>query len=501
MAGKTSIAVLIIAVIVIIAAAAVLLSNKAPLTAQSGQAPAVTQGQSLASLSLTDPPQVPSGTTSLVINYSSLAVHTVAGAWITSNTSGSVDLLTLTNASQVLGNVNVSKGTIIDMARFYVSAVQITINGTAYNVTVPSGQVTAHLSTPSTVNGVTQVLVQLSPVVVTIFTNTTPEFVLVPSVRAIAIGNASAARPREGERTSLSARERDDLEAAAPNITITSASLSEVNGSTMLSITVKDNSNASVDLRHIGVRGAESVSVNAAAANQMADAIINRTEGILSHIENESQHSNSAARANASAHDNISTNGAANSSANGTINISARINSSVSAHVHDNNTQGQDSTQGSYSQGLYQVNLTAISGYEHEIGDLAGSANIHSFINASVMNGTVNTTAFGASVLHMVRDSLDTNLHGFEAFQQDNRILQFQIMANGTLALPFSEDQFSNGYGYNLSAGQSHTFTFSGPVTLANGRLDVALVPGSNYTVTVQGETGAMASTSVNATA
>ncbi len=478
---KTSNIAIIAAIIVIVAIAAVLLSTTSN---QPGQTTTISQGKgiSFASLSLTDPPQVPAGTSALVIDYSSLAVHATGAGWVKSNTSGSVNLLTLINTSQVLGNVNVSSNTTIDMARFYVSSAQITINGTTYNVTVPSGQVTAQLTTPSKVNGVTKVLVQLSPTVVTVFTNTTPEFILVPSVKAIAVGNASAtAAPHAGARASLNESERADLEAATPNLTITGASLSQANGTTTLSVTVKDNSNASVDLQHIGVRGAENVSINMSAASQIANSIINRTDGILSHIQNESERGD----ANASGHADVSANGS-----------TASANTDITVGGDAGTGTGSDKAS---SHSNSSVNMTLINEDALEIEGLSGSANITAFINAAVLNGTVNTTAFRAALVQKVRESLSAHLNNSEMFQEDNRALQFQILANGTLTLPFSEDQYENGFGYNLSSGQSHTFTFSEIVTLANGKLQVSLVPGSNYSITVQGEQGAMVSTNVTA--
>ena len=62
--------------------------------------------------SLTDPPQVPIGTTSLVISYSSVQAHVVgsagSGAWVNGSGSGTLDLMGLLNSSQVIGNVGLS---------------------------------------------------------------------------------------------------------------------------------------------------------------------------------------------------------------------------------------------------------------------------------------------------------------------------------------------------------------------------------------------------------
>ncbi len=469
MPGKTNIAIAMVGIVVVLALAVVLLSSKpAPIHSATTQ--------SYASMQLTDPPQVPNGTTALTVWYSSLAVHTTGGGWIQSNTTGSVNLMTLINTSQVLANINVSTGATIDMARFYVSKSQITINGTTYNVTVPSGQITTQLATPSTVNGVTSVLVQLSPIVVTIYTNTTPTFVLVPSVKAVAIGNTSSTMPPSvGARASLSAHERGDLEATTPNITITNVSIAKVNGSTDISVTVKDNSNTTATLRHLSVRGAENVSINASTASGIANSIVNRTEQLLSQIQNESEHDN--ASVNASTSVNI---GGKDGSGN---DVQTNANGSASSHM--------DSS----------ANMSAIGEHSREIADMSGNSGIDAFVTAAVTNGTVNTTTFRTALIQKVRESLSMNMNSSEDFQDSNRVLQFQMMSNGTLMLPFSADQFTGPFGYNLTSGQSHTFIFSGPITLGEHmQLQVSLVPGSNYDVVVQGQEGARASANVTAT-
>ena len=151
-----------------------------------------------------------------------------------------------------------------------------------------------------------------------------------------------------------------------------------------------------------------------------------------------------------------------------------------------------------------QANSTKISSVMSDglqIEGMSGEAGISSFVVNAAINGTVNTSAFRTALVQKVRESLSMHLNNSESFQEDSRVLLFQISQNGTLQLPSSPHEFEGHIGYNLSAGQSQTFTFSGPITLGeHGQLQVSLVPGSNYSVGIQGEGGASVRVNVTAT-
>ena len=129
-------------------------------------------------------------------------------------------------------------------------------------MTVPSGSVTAHMTGNGKANASVGTLLDFTPTIVSIFTANATTFVMVPSVRAVAIGNQSRSQSLHiGERESLNASTRAHLDDAMPNVSITAASLSASGNTTSLSVTVKDNSNMSVDLRHVLIYGNESIFV------------------------------------------------------------------------------------------------------------------------------------------------------------------------------------------------------------------------------------------------
>ena len=80
----------IVLLVIIIAGAYLILQNQVNLGSNAN----------LAVISLTDPPNVPNGTTSLMISYSAVQAHVVnasSSGWVNIQGSGSVDLLSLVN--------------------------------------------------------------------------------------------------------------------------------------------------------------------------------------------------------------------------------------------------------------------------------------------------------------------------------------------------------------------------------------------------------------------
>ncbi len=229
-------------------------------------------GNSYVPISLTDPPQVPNGTTSLIATYSSVGVHLVgsnsSGSWITSQTSGKVDLMSLVNVSEVIAGISVPANAAINEVRFNITNANITINGTIYNVTVPNEEITARVSGNEKVNASSGVLVDLSPSVIAVSTNDSTVFVMVPYVKAVLVKSSmnvttnSSGNVTEnvsltvGHEINLSSNDRYRLSQIKPNITVTGVSLSSTaNGSVSLQVTVKNNGNQSVNLDNIFLVG------------------------------------------------------------------------------------------------------------------------------------------------------------------------------------------------------------------------------------------------------
>lgn len=96
-----------------------------------------------------------------------------------------------------------------------------------------------------------------------------------------------------------------------------------------------------------------------------------------------------------------------------------------------------------------------------------------------------------------------TREHEIESSQgvqeEDQRVVNFLVNSSGNLFLPASETEVFNE-GYNLTAGQSHTFTFNAPISLGEGNVLVSFINGLTYNIVVQGTEGARATFSIAAT-
>ncbi len=461
-------------------------------------APAPSSGNSLVALQLTDPPQVPSGTQSLVIDYSSMAVH-VSGAqhsgWIQSNASGSIDLLSLLNVSQTLGTVAVPNGTSINMVRFYVTASKITINGTSYNVTLPSTQVTADISGNSTVNASSSVLLSLSPTIVTILTSNSTVFVMVPSVKAVILSNGTnSSTVQIGARRSLGTQANRELERITPNITITGASLSVSGNTTHLLITVKNNANSSVLLTHVGMYGNISVALNANAIednalhleSELQDRLRNGTVCLnLSSNKSSSSTLPVNARDSAGLGVNVSVNQSIGQR-NGSSQDNANVNSSANATTTDNVNAQQHGNAGDN----FRLNYT-------ELGDIGNQVSSGVGLH---LNGSVCTTAGFSQFQTQLRSRFMNLSSDFGQMEMRFKQVHFLIASNGTLILPYYVEDFNNT-GYPLQSGQSFTFTFNGPMVTSNGGLVIMPVVGSVYTVDIGGQSDARAQTNVTVSA
>lgn len=271
------------------------------VTSNSSSAFLPPRGQNLLAIQLTDPPQVPSGTSALVIAYSTIQVHS-QGGWTNVSGSGNINLLSILNLSQTLGTGYVARNSTINMVRFSVKSASITVNGTTYNLTVPSGTVTAHVNGQGRVNQTSKVLIQLSPTVVTILTSNSTVFVLVPSVKAVVVGAAgNPSHMNAGDHDQINESEHEMLDEDKPNVSISGSSLIVAGNTTRLSLTVANNANQSVIIKHIGLMGNLSIKVNSTAINARIAAVSRILQQRLNNSsfcmhQNASTSANSAAR-------------------------------------------------------------------------------------------------------------------------------------------------------------------------------------------------------------
>ena len=205
---------------------------------------------------LTDPPLVPPGTSSLMIRYSSVGLfYANSSTFEYFNTSGTSDLLNLTNVTKTIAILNVKNYSKIKDLRLNITSANITIDNTTYNVNVPQGYVEAQLNSSSN-SSIGGALINMNPTIVRIYSqNNESIFVMVPNVKAIFIGRSEAASARsigyvERINPGIIRRIRSNS-----SIMITNATLISSGNSTMMSIGVKNTGNTTVNLTNMQLNG------------------------------------------------------------------------------------------------------------------------------------------------------------------------------------------------------------------------------------------------------
>ncbi len=218
---------------------------------------------------LTDPPNVPQGTTQLNMTYSSLSLHVTyangSTSWVPVGASSTVNLLSLVNVSQTIGSANVPTGSTVSAIQFTISSVSATVNGQTFPVTTLSNQLVVPIKGAQSLNQTrSAALLDLSPTLVQVdATNSTggtvSYYVLVPSATAIVKSNVSQGHENVGTRTQLEQTDKNDLQnaqrAGLGNVTIASATLSTSGNETSFSVTIKNQGNANATIFGLTLHG------------------------------------------------------------------------------------------------------------------------------------------------------------------------------------------------------------------------------------------------------
>lgn len=226
------------------------------------------KGQTSFLIMLTDPPNVPKGTTVLEVTYSNIQLHNIASDgtanWLAAQESGKVDLLSLVNVTQTIASLNLPTGSTVDRLQFTISSARATINGVSYPVTILTDQLVVSLR-GTKLNGTTAgALIDLRPTLVRIKASDSngdkaSYYVLVPSATAIIRPNVNEDQKQTGAKSHLDDDENEDLneeyERAKHHIAITDATLSVSGDETTLTVTLKNTGGETARFNGLKVQG------------------------------------------------------------------------------------------------------------------------------------------------------------------------------------------------------------------------------------------------------
>lgn len=483
------------------------------------------------SVQLTDPPHVPENTQALILNYSSFSVNVLKGntyEWINVSGSGSVNLMSLVNISQIMGNTFLNSSYKVVGVALNVNSAYIKINNITYSIIVPEKQIYANLSNQTTINSNSSVLVDFSPTVSSIYSSNSTLFVMTPSVKAMFYGNYSFKNKSDyevGRKFDLNNSEFLAVRSNG-NITITSANIIQygnlsniLNSSTKISVTIRNNGNKTIVIKQILLSGKltshillkndsmlvirnngfQGLSVNISKINISRisrnpfhiiitgnDNISNKMNITDAKADNLSKHYIAYPKLafdsfinNVNIHDYGLGNGNLMivSRSNTTSNILVSTNSNFTGNVSVGNIQGH------YILRTNTSTSSSLTNNSFDYGTDNGFSNRYGFDNNRTSLLMFNLTGEDVSEEHV----------GFNMVLINQ--LMFLISKNGTMTLPGNGPisvPFNNS-GYSIAPGASVTFTFNGSILCGNGRIIGSFSNDSSYNLIVIGTKGSFA--------
>ncbi len=212
---------------------------------------------------LTDPPQVPMGTSSLNLTYSSLSLlvgeptgtpgqlNAKSVAVNASGGSATLDLLKLQNVSQTIATASLPSGSTLYCVTFTVTGIKIDVNGNVSSVSLATGgsDFTVTIAQPRAFGTGDFALLQLNPVVV----NTPTGYQLITS--SVGVMRHGEGGDHVGDRHQMSNEDNQDLEHVRGNVTASLVALSVSANVTTVTVELRNVGNVSVRLNAIGLHG------------------------------------------------------------------------------------------------------------------------------------------------------------------------------------------------------------------------------------------------------
>jgi hypothetical protein len=202
---------------------------------------------------LTDPPNVPDGTTLLDLNYSDVSLHVTYPngtiEWLPVGSSGKVNLLSLINMTETIASTTIPIDSTIDKIQFTINDIETAVKGKLYNVTALSNTLIVKVANGHVNKTLSGVLIDFNPTLVQIKASDANGvlvhyYVLVPSATATVIGDLNKEQARVGTIVHLDDDDIGELQKihqeSSNNIKVVSSSLSVSGNVTSLSVTLKN---------------------------------------------------------------------------------------------------------------------------------------------------------------------------------------------------------------------------------------------------------------------
>ncbi|MEM3477006.1 MAG: hypothetical protein QW045_02735 [Candidatus Micrarchaeaceae archaeon] len=483
---KANIYITIASIAILIAAIAIYAglgssSNKVFIVnATAAQQPQnVSQAPSYFAVQLTDPATVPNGTQALYVSYSNVEMHRYnmpnSTGFVSLNSSGSINLLNLTNSSSTIAVAPANANDIFDAVRLNITHAYLRIGNNTFNVSIPLRSIYVKLNGMLNSNSPVALL-DFSPTVLELYSSNNTTFSLLPSVKGFAMAQ-QIRHPNIGERTELSQEARFQINNSTPNIKIKSASIENVSGHPTISITVENAGREAVIIRHIFIYGYMKYNLSFGSNGRMMPY-------------------NAANSGNMTVKPII----ANGFKSNFTINIT-EIERHDSNMINANIRNATIAMKSNFSSICASYNISCTKGmqsiYNHSLESMVSNSsevlrNMPGFFNQS-------NSSLKSEIQERLHEKIVENMREVARFDEKfHNTLNFIVESNGTLALPFATavpNKFGELNGFSLNPNSTYTFTYSGALSIGPNK--IILLANQTYFVVVQGQEGAHASANI----
>jgi len=219
---------------------------------------------------MTDPPELPPGTTNLYLTYSGVSINVTSpsgkSSLFTASFAGTVDLTTLANLTKTIASIAVPAGWQVNSVSLSIQGIRIFVNGTSQGVTPLSNTISLPVSQSFPINSsLTGSILDFSPAVEQLqVVNATSgqvntAFVFMPGGVALGETNLNSTQATVGNTSNLTANDWGRFHRIgrlySSDLLVTSSQLS-VNGNvTTFSVTLMNNDSVTLPIYGISLAG------------------------------------------------------------------------------------------------------------------------------------------------------------------------------------------------------------------------------------------------------
>ncbi|MEM3791508.1 MAG: winged helix-turn-helix domain-containing protein [Candidatus Micrarchaeaceae archaeon] len=197
-----------------------------------------------------DPPILPLGSKALLLNITGITLAVLYNGkthLVFVPINKTVDVLNLTNSSEVMGSIRIRKGALITKAILDIKDGKLKIWNQTYTVIVPNNaEVNFSYKINSSTGGI---LIDLSPTVAQIYYTNSSTFILIPHLSVACLGNSQIARWKHGEVALIAVRKSENM------LRVVNASGYSNGTDSNIQIKVYNSGNESLVIDHLFVFG------------------------------------------------------------------------------------------------------------------------------------------------------------------------------------------------------------------------------------------------------